>query len=398
MNIDASAMRLLNRASVLRYIRDHKLTTRIAISEATGLTRATVSSLVETLLEEGFVDEVGYGASSGGRKPVMLRFNADAAYSIGVDVQISHMTTVVCNIRGDIAYKNVRRLLNAQTGQKIDQLSLLEWIQTEVKAALAHVPPSPHGITGIGLAVPGLVNFTTGFIYHLPNLSISNWGIREVLQEQFALPVYVDNDANCGAFAEYEKRNVPKSSIIYVNAGIGVGVGLILNGQLFRGRDGLAGEFGHMTIEENGVPCSCGNRGCFEQYASEQSLMRYLEELQIHVSPSAEISSILEQVIYESYLGSEKYQFAFERLGTYLGIGMANIANALNPDEIVLGGRVSMAYKFLSERMISTFKQRAISQNREIPIVMGYVNGVAIGAAGIAMNESLFASPVASVG
>ncbi len=395
MNIDVSAMRLLNRASVLNFIRDHKLTTRIAISEATGLTRATVSSLVETLMEEGFVEEVGYGVSNGGRKPVMLKFNADAAYSIGIDLQISHLTTVVCNIRGDIAYKNVRHLFNSPGNQKVDQESIVASIQMEAKSALEHVPHAPQGIVGIGLALPGLVNFKTGFVYHLPNLAISDWNVHDLLQNQFALPVYIDNDANCGVFAEYQKRHSPKSSIIYVNAGIGVGVGLMLNGQIYRGKDGLAGEFGHMTIKEDGAICRCGNRGCFEQYASEQSLLRYLEELHINIPKSTEKHSVLEQIIYESYLGSDLYAPAFDRLAAFLGIGIANIANALNPDEIVLGGRISMAYKFISDSMTTTFQHRAISRNREIPLVMGYVNGVAIGAAGIAMDEALFASPIA---
>ncbi|MHB1629936.1 MAG: ROK family transcriptional regulator [Bacilli bacterium] len=391
-NVDAAGMRRINLATVLGVIRGKRTTSRIDISQITGLNKATVSYLVDELIQEQLVQEIGYGSSSGGRKPVLLKFNANAAYAIGIDIQITHMTTVVSNTRGEVVYRQTKPLaLDGRTS--LYQQRLVDLIVNEAAAAMKATPPSPHGLAGIGVALPGIVNFSAGTVYYLPNASISDWNLQEALGQHFKVPVFIDNDANCGAWCEFQHRNSRVQHLVHINAGVGVGAGVIVNGQLYRGKDGLAGEFGHMTIAALGRECSCGNCGCWEEYASERSLLRYIREAGGEKPGTASGWSVVEQILYEAQHDNRAYIRAFHTLGEYLGVGIANILNGLNPEQVTIGGMLSRAATFILPEIERVLQQRAILLNKSTPLTIANANAVAIGAAEIVIDQTLFSYP-----
>ena len=204
-----------------------------------------------------------------------------------------------------------------------------------IRTLLSTAPESTYGVVGIGLAVPGTVN-TEGELMLAPNLNWKHKQLKSEIQNHFNLPVMIENEANAGAFAEKKLGSGQASDhMVYIGAGIGTGVGMILNGELYRGANGFAGEMGHMIIQYDGLPCSCGSKGCWELYASEKALVKKASSI---LSSTEEVT--LENLM-EQAAGEERIQAIFTETAKYLGIGISNIANTLNPEQIIIGNRLA---------------------------------------------------------
>ncbi|AUW93850.1 ROK family transcriptional regulator [Sulfobacillus sp. hq2] len=387
-NIDAQTMRQLNKYTVLQWIYSHENVSRADIAKLTGLNRATVSSLVDELLFEQYISEIGQGNSSGGRRPIILQFNARTGFSIGVDVQISSVKTVLTDARGHVLDRRFSSLRPASHGAFREVM--LQVITEHVRDITAQCPPSAHGVFGVGIALPGMVNYQTGHVHYLPNVDVQNWNFTNALASRVQLPVAIDNDANCGAWAEFLRR--PVESLVFINAGIGVGAGLILGGQLVRGHHGIAGEWGHTTIDAMGLLCACGSYGCWELYASERALARYLKEEGVPdgdpFAPSFMDSALINAP------DDPRFQEAFRQVGHYLGIGIANILNALNPRYIIVGGTIARASRWILPEITSVLRKRAIGVNKNVEIFAADPDMVAIGAAGLALSRALPLTPL----
>lgn len=384
--IDAPAMRRMNRASVFRRIFEADTISRIQISKDLDMNKATVSSIVDDLIQHQFVNETGYGQSQGGRKPVLLELNGTAAYIISIDVQITHMTIAISSLKGELIWLQDQPLYHA--GQRPTKDDLVEKLEREIRLALNHVPPSPHGILGVGIALPGMVNANTGYVHYLPNLEMFDWPMKLDLEARIQLPIFIDNDANCGALAEHIRMRA--ASMAFVNAGIGVGVGIITNGQPYRGHDGIAGEYGHTTISAMGLRCSCGSYGCWEEYASERGLLRILQDRGEEHKTKIPDPGFTAACIDKARDGSETYLEAFSELGKNLGLGIANICNALNPERIFLGGSIAKAYPYIVEAIDQVLAQRAVSRNKRIRVDLSAQDTVVRGAARLVVQEVLF--------
>ncbi|AEJ40653.1 ROK family protein [Sulfobacillus acidophilus TPY] len=383
-SVDASLMRTFNKRTVLRYIYQHDQTSRVAISQATGLNRATVSSVVDELIAQEWVREIGPGDSRGGRRPILLRFNERAGYAIGIDVQISHLYTVMTDATRRVIYEHRADL--DPTLQPMRESVLLERLVDAVDRARQALPESPYGIFGVGIALPGLVNYQTGQVVYLPNLDIHDWPIVQALKQVRPYPVVIDNDANCGAWSEYLAQSIP--NMLFINAGIGVGAGIIVDGQLYRGHHGIAGEAGHTTISTVGLLCSCGNYGCWEQYASEQALARYVRE-QGEGQADPFMPDFVKHALGEANRGNPIYQAAWRTLGEYLGIGMANLANLFNPERIFLGGTIAQAREWILPEISRVMRHRAMDRNKSMTVEVSHHRAVAMGAAGLAIANAI---------
>ncbi|NMP22884.1 ROK family transcriptional regulator [Sulfobacillus harzensis] len=390
--VDASVMRNVNKRTVLGLLYQRKTISRADISRQTGLNRATVSSLVDELISDKFVVEVGTGTSSGGRKPIILQFNADSGYVIGVDVQITHITTVLINAGRQIAFER-RRDIDRQS-PLLSREQLTDFIVEEIQLAKTHCPPSPHGLMGVGVGLPGLVNHHQGYALYLPNLGINDWAIADAISRQETLPVFVDNDANCGAWWQYLTSRVPHQ--LFINAGIGLGVGVIINGHLYRGADGIAGEAGHHSISPVGEDCSCGNIGCWEQYASERGLAHALQERGIDV-PWPLPPDFVDTAFRAAQLGSHAHQTAFEILGEHLAVGLVNLLNMLNPSAVYIGGTIADAAPLVLPTIHAAIESRALRNNRRVTVEAVPANSVALGAAGLALAQSIDLLPTSLV-
>lgn len=337
-----------NKSLVLETIQNNPMISRADIANVTGLNKGTVSSLVSDLLDEDLICESGPGESSGGRRPVMLYFNHTAGYSIGVDLGVNYLLGVLTDLEGNI-YTEKKVKFQSTSYEEVEKVfcQVIDYL-------IASTPESTYGIIGIGLGVPGTVS-NNGEILLAPNLNWKNVHLKTILERKYHYPVTVENEANAGAYGEM-KFGVGREfcNIVYISAGIGIGTGIILNGDIYKGINGFSGEMGHMTIETNGIPCRCGNSGCWELYASEQALLREAEKLGFLSASGEKIT--LEEILLLADSGNPDCIALFANIGDYLGIGINNIINIFNPEQIIIGNRLATAKKWinkaLEERMI----------------------------------------------
>jgi predicted NBD/HSP70 family sugar kinase len=337
-----------NKSIVLQVIKDNTPISRADIAKTTGLNKSTVSSLVSELLVENLIYESGPGESSGGRRPVMLLFNELAGFSIGVDLGVNYMLGILTDLNGNIVKEEKLNFFDL-TYEKIESQLI-----AMIKSLSMNTPSCKYGVVGIGIGVPGIVN-KEGEILLAPNLGWKNINLKTIIEDEFGIPVIIENEANAGAYGE-KKFGVGHAfdNIVYVSAGIGIGVGLILNGELYQGHDGFSGEMGHMTIDVNGLECRCGNKGCWELYASEKTLLNRAEELKLNPQKGKELC--LEELMKLADKDPRSAHL-FEEIGTYLGIGINNIINTFNPEQVIIGNRLASAKQWLREPVNKHIKQ-----------------------------------------
>lgn len=347
---DLALIKKINTAIVLEAVLKHAPLSRAQISELTGLNKATVSSLVQDLIDSHLVLENGPGQSSGGRKPVMLLFNGTAGYAVGIDLGVNYIRGILVDMEGNVIAEQLRGLKQQNAEQAIDQLTAC------IELLINEAPDSPYGIVGIGVGVPGIVD-DNGTILFAPNLKWRQVELQKQLKERFGLPVTIDNEANAGAQGEQKYgagRGIPNQ--IYVSVGIGIGTGIILNKELYKGTSGFSGELGHLSIEYDGKPCSCGNRGCWELYASENALLERASLLGYES---------LEELLEAAAEGDERVVALIRSIGDYLGAGIANIVNVFNPDVVIIGNRMSRAAQWLEPAVQAAVDQRTLPYHRE---------------------------------
>ncbi len=349
---DLALIKKINTSIVLECVIKHAPLSRAGISEKTGLNKATVSSLVQDLIDSHLVLEIGPGESSGGRKPLMLLFNEQAGYAIGIDLGVNYLKGVLTDLGGNVV-KDVHQAIKRGAASSDIHLDALTACIEELAAG---APDSPYGVVGIGVGVPGIVD-DEGTILFAPNMKWRQVELKKALEQRFELPVTIDNEANAGAQGEQKfgaGRGIRNQ--IYVSAGIGIGTGIILNKELFKGTSGFSGELGHLSIQFDGKPCSCGNRGCWELYASENALLEQAAELGY---------DSLEDLLEAAANGEEAVRELFRGIGDYLGVGIANIVNVFNPDVVIIGNRMSKAAEWLLPSIQETVDRRTLSYHRE---------------------------------
>ncbi|MEK3952182.1 ROK family protein [Psychrobacillus sp. FSL K6-1464] len=338
-----------NKSLVLDKIKYNSPISRASVASQVGLNKGTVSSLVNDLLEEHLIYESGPGESSGGRRPVMLLFNEKAGYSIGIDLGVNYLLGVLTDLNGNIHTE--KQITFKNLNYEEIEIKLFETIEYLLKST----PESPHGVIGIGVGVPGIVDKDDNILL-APNLNWRNINLKEVLEERYSLPIIIENEANAGAYGEKNfGAGKDFENVIYVSAGIGIGVGLILNDSLYKGSNGFSGELGHMTIQAGGAKCRCGNEGCWELYASEQALVRQAEKLDI---PSD--MQDLEGLVTLAESGNDEIIALFEQTGDYLGIGINNIINIFNPQQVIIGNRLAYSEKWLKYSLNKRISNQAL--------------------------------------
>jgi glucokinase-like ROK family protein len=336
-----------NKALVLQLIMEKDPISRADIAQVSGLHKATVSSLVNELLEEELIFESGPGESSGGRRPVILHFNKAAGYAVGIDIGVNYVLCVLTDLKGNILIEK-NQLVN-----RTPYPTILGIVQNMVQSLIDEMPSSRYGIVGIGVGVPGIVN-KEGCVLLAPNLGWTNIQLKMDLENLFQVPVIIENEANAGAFGEQQfGAGQDYQNIIYISAGIGIGVGIILNKELYQGKNGFSGEMGHMIIDINGKPCSCGSRGCWEAYASENALleMANTDSLESMIALAEDRNQISHKLLGE--------------IGTYLGYGINNIINTFNPDQVIIGNRLALAKQWIEEPIRTTIQNHTLAHHQK---------------------------------
>jgi len=334
-----------NKALVLQLIMENEPISRADIAQTSGLNKTTVSTLVTELLEEDLIFESGPGVSSGGRRPVILHFNKDAGYAIGIDIGVNYVLSVLTDLKGNILIEK------SQTLSHTTYASIMDILQKMIQSLMDEMPKSRYGIVGIGVGVPGIVN-NEGSVLLAPNLGWSNIQLKEELEKLYNVPVIIENEANAGAVGE-QNFGIGQNhkNILYISAGIGIGVGIIVNRELYKGINGFSGEMGHMIIDMNGKRCNCGSRGCWEAYASEQALLEMSD---------ASIKS-LEGLLELAKNGDKKAKHLFEEIGHYLGLGINNIINTFNPEQVIIGNRLALAKEWIESPIRNTIEKHTLA-------------------------------------
>jgi len=346
----ADTIRNINRQIVLNYIRERSPISRAEISHETALQRSTVSLIVDELKQQGFIDEVE-GESSGGRPPILLKLRAAGAIAIGVDLGTTRTVVATSDLAGRVLeQREFETDPNAKrTFAKIVEYSM-EYLQREKE------------IEGIGISLPGLVDSESGIAHFVPHFKWRDWEIGKELREATGLPVTVENDANAAALAELwfgrpEIREVRDFIMVLVEEGLGTGI--VFDGQVYQGKAGVAGEFGHMTIGSNApVACASGSRECWEAFASERAaLARYSGgSLSIVGNSAAEFESLMDHAL-DGELAARK---ALLETAQYLGVGISNLIKGLSPEAVIVGGRIARVWSIIGNELKNAVDDKSI--------------------------------------
>ena len=324
-----------NRDLVLKTIFEHKSISRAEIARLTKLTRATVSDMVTSLMEEGLVEEVGYGESIGGKAPILLSLVGDSRYLIGLNLAQDKFIGSVVNLRGEIK-ETVEIPVADSDGEQalgfvyqiLDQLTRKGW----------------NPLVGIGIGTPGLVNTQDGIVLNAVNLDWQDLPLGHLLETRYHLPVSVLNDSQATAIGEfvYGMGHPSESNLIVVTIKHGIGAGILIDGRLFQGDGGGAGEIGHVVVQENGSLCRCGKYGCLETVASVRAILQRTSALAPEYSDSVLAKNsqdiTLSAIEAACQANDPLAQRVVTEAGRYLGISLANLISVLNIQKIVLTG------------------------------------------------------------
>ena len=387
---DLNLVKRMNKSLVLDAIIAHAPVSRADIAANLGLNKATVSSLVAEWIDERLVVETGLGASSGGRKPVMLHFRRGAGYAVGIDLGVGSVSAVLTDLSGAVI---ARRQMRLRAKSPLDAARAAASAARALAAEAPSAAEAPYGVVGVGIGVPGIVD-DAGVVAKAPNFGWRNVPFKALMEQELAgmpnaasgLRVVLENEANAGAVGE-KMYGIGRSirDMVYISAGMGLGAGLILGGELFRGASGFSGEIGHMAVAaDGGRTCSCGSVGCWELYASELALAAA-------GSGRPELRE-LESALRLAESGDAAAAELLSAIGRYLGIGVANAVNIFNPELVVIGGRLSLARDWLGKPLLKAAARRTLHEhmgNTRIEFAALGQNSTALGAASLAIARFL---------
>lgn len=352
----------VNESLIINTIRRRGPISRVDIAKLTGLTAPTVTNISGKLIEYGLIHEYMVGEYSGGRRPVLLKANSEKTNMIIVDIRSKEMVGYLIN--GGLEIK-------AETYHDIQNLGQ-EKILSLVEDTITQCHSSEDGklALAIGIIVRGPVMSREGLSLFSPSAGWRNVPLKYIMEERFQLPVFVENDMRAMALGAYHYgpyRDIKNA--VFLGVGGGIGSGIILNGELYRGFGDGAGEIGHTVVDVDGPLCSCGNHGCLEAMASEMALVN----LVVQAIEKGEKSLVTEMVKGDVTLIRPKHVYAaaeegdalaiqmFQNIARYVGMGVANIINIFNPQLVLIGGGIVKGRKFMEDTMLQVAKERALA-------------------------------------
>lgn len=335
------------------------------IAQITGLSHATVSNIVRRLLKEGTLFEKCRVSTQKGRPPVLLSIEKNAAFAIGIDVGGENIRVGLVNLAGEVLDKAFNKTQPERGSEDI-----LRRVKEMTHKIIAKSSIDEERIDGIGFGLSGIIDPKEGICLFCPNLP--DWNeisVREIFSEEFETLCLVDDSVRMMALAEKRYglgRNV--NNFIYISLGIGVGCAIFIHGKLYRGYTGLAGEFGHITVEESGPLCHCGNLGCLEALVSAKKIVqkaRNAVNSGIYSSFSDKIDEIYQNIdvkaITQAAQAGDKLAYEIlDETGRHIGVGIAALVNLLNPNMVILGGGIAQAGEALLFPIKQTVKKCAL--------------------------------------
>ena len=334
---------------LLRLIRDGQASTRAELVTLTGLARSTVAQRMEALLSQRLVVPAGGSVSTGGRPPQMFAFNRDAGVVLAADLGATHSRLAVTDLGGDVLTEGAEDIAIAEGPEAV-----LGWLETKLDALLEEVGRSHADVRGVGVGVPGPVEFATGTPVAPPIMpGWDGYRVADRLADHFGAPTLVDNDVNIMALGEHWKAWRAYDHLLYVKVGTGIGCGIITDGRIHRGAQGAAGDIGHIHVPGNEEICRCGNRGCLEAVAGGGAMAARLRAEGIAAENSRDVVRHVRD-------GRPEAMQLVRQAGRELGEVLAASVNFFNPGVIVIGGDIAHADEHLLAGVREVVYQRAV--------------------------------------
>jgi glucokinase-like ROK family protein len=393
---DQDSVRKVNTSLVLNALRLHAPISRADLANITKLNRSTISNIVSVLIDDGLVLELNAMESKIGRPGIALSLRPEGGAVIGVEIGVGSLSVILTDFVGTILWRDWKEF-----PLKATQIEVISMAEESIGQAVSFAETKKLNILGIGLGVPGLVNVEKGELLFAPNLGWRDVPLRLMLSQRFHLPVYVENEANLGALGEYYfgvGRNV--ENIIYLSSGVGLGGGLIINGQLFKGGRGLAGEIGHIQRDPQGEKCGCGRQGCWETQVGPRAVLQRVKR-SIEADPKSTLASdtdmdlenlTFDQVVDQALKGDRLCRSAMEKVGENLGSGIVDLANIFNPDMVIIGGAFSYGQGIILpvlEKTIATETLPAVRENLRVIFSEHGADACVLGAVAVVLDDIL---------
>jgi predicted NBD/HSP70 family sugar kinase len=343
-SVNAKVARSINRSIILNCVRERQPISRTSIAHITGLNKSTVSSIVDSLVKEDLVDQQDSNEQSVGRSPIHLRLKTGKylAGAISIDSELTRVALV--DLDGRVV-KQTEILPDTR-----DPRQLLELCE----ASLADLKTSTGNAThiGTGVTIAGMVDSLNERVVFAPNLGWQDLDLGKLIHDVMpgAPSIFIENDAKASALAElwFGKPPLRFSNFVFLSIGRGIGTGIVFDRKPLFGASHAAGEFGHMTVYEDGTECTCGNRGCWEAYASDRATVRAYEK-----DLAAGTVSSMTEITDAAHAGEAHARDVLRRTGRHIGIGIANIIKAMDPEAVIIGGRITQAWDLIHDEIMA---------------------------------------------
>lgn len=382
--IDQETIKILNQKRIIQLLYRKKQLTKQEIAQTLKISIPTVISNVRELIEQGFLDETVVGESSGGRKPVIVRFLPDSKYSFGVLITKHHVRIILANLNFYVIEEKIFHAV-----YKVNEFnSIITIIKKEIDNIIKTNNIPIDKVLGVGFSLPGTVNEENLLLKNAPNLNIKNVCFKD-FQKDFPVPLYIENEANASAYAEsFINFNHVKNSLVFLSITDGIGTGIMISDNVYKGYNRRAGEFGHMTMVKDGRQCNCGKKGCWEMYASKNALLEEYNKTfntkDTNLKDFMEMSKndVKAKAILNNYLD-------------FLAEGIKNIILTLDPECIIIDGEISK-YKSLiyTDLKNKIFEENNFYDKKDCHVSFSNLQGNAaiLGSALLPMKKLFFLS------
>ena len=350
--------RQINRQIALTLISSHQPISRADLARRMKMRRGAVGLFVQELLNERHIVEGRTGQAARGRKPTLLYINTRQRSSVAVDVRASRTFLMLADPMG----RPRSDIVTMPTAR--DPRRFVTTLAARIRQLIAADATGAGKCEGIGVVVPGMVDSGTSRVLHAPTLGWRNVDLRDRLAAATGLAVHVENSGRACALAQvWEARKVasPVRNLVFVSVSDGVGVGIVVNGEVLRGRHNIAGEFAHMPMSIDGPRCSCGAIGCWEAHISNlATLTRYFGRAPL-VSPVDDPVFTIDDLVARARTGDGKAVAALQATARYLGLGLGGVVNIINPDCVFIGGEIVAAWDLIETTVRAALTERALT-------------------------------------
>ncbi|MGE5464368.1 MAG: ROK family protein [Syntrophothermus sp.] len=383
-------IRAINRSHVLNAIKAYGPIGRADIARRTSLSPATVTSITAKLISQNLVLEKSAGDSSGGRPPILLIINPKGGYVVGIKLTENQAICALTDLEAMILAKSSMPL------SAHDPTLVVEDLARMVLSFIRDQRITRKQLLGVGVGLAGIVDAEAGILRQSPIYGWNNVPLRDMLESKLHIPVYIENDVNTLTLTErWFGPGQGIDNFLTVTVGRGVGLGIVANGQFYRGQTGGAGEFGHITMNPDGPLCACGKHGCLEAYVGDPGLIRSAQELAAKGKLSTPVRTV-DDLLLLAQRGDVNAIRVFDQAGRMLGMGIANLINLFNPKKIIISGEGTREGDFLFTPMKESVHQNTMPglfDPEIIEIAPWGDDAWARGAAGLVLRE-VFESPI----